>query len=380
MNKWRMRLTAGASALALSGLGLLASAGAASATAAPGTTGAGSWSFDPGDGSNAIQLPSTSTSTTTSAAYQAQVQQPINADGSSVFSAKSRTIPVKYKVQKATTTRTTTTTTDAVYPGVLDSETAWPGSPPASPSYGALVYTPPAGATVADVSNLAADFTWQTGENHGGSMRWEINTPDGNIMIYYGDLNTSFQSGTDGSGVNMMLAADARFEASQLGHSSPPYDMLANILAAPAPGGGTIAGEPVNWINLTVDGGWGSPQKVQLSGVQETVKGVTSTYTPGTILGGSSTSSTTSPWVSTNSDPAWVYLYKTSGATPAQVVDENLVNTQGDTGGQFRAVDGMYMYNFPVSNLPDPSATYKIGISFHSDGSDPVGLVQFGTK
>ena len=73
-------------------------------------------------------------------------------------------------------------------------------------------------------------------------------------------------------------------------------------------------------------------------------------------------------------------LYKTSGATPSQVVDENLVDTQGDSGGQYRVVDGMYMYNFPVSNLPDPTATYKIGISFHSDGSSPVGVVQFGTK
>ena len=57
-------------------------------------------------------------------------------------------------------------------------------------------------------------------------------------------------------------------------------------------------------------------------------------YTPGTIPGGASTTSTTSPWVSTNSDPAWVSLYKTSGATPSQVVDENLVDTQGDSGGQ----------------------------------------------
>jgi hypothetical protein len=59
--------------------------------ATPGTQGPGSCYFDQGDGNNAIQLPQTGTSTNTSTNYQAQVQQPINADGSSVFSAKSGT-------------------------------------------------------------------------------------------------------------------------------------------------------------------------------------------------------------------------------------------------------------------------------------------------
>jgi hypothetical protein len=38
------------------------------------------------------------------------------------------------------------------------------------------------------------------------------------------------------------------------------------------------------------------------------------------------------------------------------------------------------MYNVPVSNLPDPTATYQVGISFNSNGSSPVGVVQFGLK
>jgi hypothetical protein len=39
------------------------------------------------------------------------------------------------------------------------------------------------------------------------------------------------------------------------------------------------------------------------------------------------------------------------------------------------------MYNLPVStNLLDPSATYQVGISFNQDGSNPVGVVNFGTK
>jgi hypothetical protein len=39
------------------------------------------------------------------------------------------------------------------------------------------------------------------------------------------------------------------------------------------------------------------------------------------------------------------------------------------------------MYNFPVSNLRDPNASYKIGISPNSDGSAPIDTpVLFGTK
>lgn len=41
----------------------------------------------------------------------------------------------------------------------------------------------------------------------------------------------------------------------------------------------------------------------------------------------------------------------------------------------------MYMYNLPVSQLPDLSATYQVGISFNPDGSSPVpATVLFGLK
>jgi hypothetical protein len=235
-------------------------------------TGACTWYFDQGDGNNAIQLPQTSTSTTTSTDYQAQVQQPINADGSSVFSAKRRTIPIKYKVQKQTVTTTTTTAT--VYPGVLDSENGL--SYPAKGAYGALVWSPPSGSglTVSDLTSLVAHYTWSAGADHGGSMRWEINTPDGNIQVYFGDPDS--------------------YEASQLGHS-PMYDTLANVLAATVPSGITIGNERVNWLNLTVDAGWGGPQKVTPQDVTIGTKLGTSTYTPGSAPGSTSTSSVAGP-------------------------------------------------------------------------------------
>jgi hypothetical protein len=63
-------------------------------------------------------------------------------------------------------------------------------------------------------------------------------------------------------------------------------------------------------------------------------------------------------------------------------VDEgDLISTQGDTGGKYRQIDGKYMYNLPVSNLTDKSATYQVGVSFSSDGSSPVpNTVNFGLK
>jgi hypothetical protein len=373
------------SALVLSGFGLMsAGAIAASASPQPGTTGPGSWSFDPGDGSNAIQLPATSTSSSTSTAYQAQVQQPINSDGSSVFSAKSRTIPVKYKVQSQSVTTTTTTTTAAVYPDILLSDSdAWafskcPGG--VGPScYGALSFTPPAGTKLSDITNLEATFQWLSGHNAGGSMRWSIVTSMGTFYVYYGDESTSFQTGQGGSGINMTTPiVGARVETPELGPGV--YVTWSDLIHGT---GGVATGDPsatVSQIDLVVDAGYTGTQRVQLSDVQITDNGATSEYVPGTIAGSTSTSTTSTPWVNDTTDPAWVYLNEVNGATPGQAVDENLVDTQGDNGGQYRVVDGMYMYNFPVSNLKDPTATYQIGISFHSDGSSPVGVVPFGTK
>jgi hypothetical protein len=354
--------------LALSGLVM---AGAASAST-PGTTGPGSWSFDPGNGSNAIQVPTTlAPVTSTSTAYQAQVQQPINADGSSVFNHKSSTIPVQFKVQKQTVTTTKTTTTDGVYPDTLKSDGTVP--------YNNVVLTPPPGTTVSQISNLTADFTWQAGNNQQGSLRWSIGTPDGNVFVYYGDLSSTFQTGNGGSGENMMTTGEARYEGNGSFVGMPEYDTLADLLNRPAPAG-TIGNEPVSFIALVVDSGTG--QTVKLSDVQITDNAGTSEYVPGTVPGSTTTSTTTGPLVTDNSAPAWISITKTSGATPAGAIDEStLTSTQGDSGGQYRQVDSKYMYNLPVNDLPDPSATYTVGVSFHSDGSSPVpNTVKFGLK
>jgi hypothetical protein len=348
-------LTAVTAAGGLAAFGLM-TAGAASAASSPGTTGSGSWSFDPGTGHNAITQGGTTT------VHRASVLQPINADGSSVFNHKSSTIPVQFQVQSDTQT------TPSVYPGLLESS--------ASVLYGNLQYTPSGSPTVADISNLEADFTWLSAQqDEGGSLRWQIDTPIGNMNLYYGD-NPSFQTDLNGTdtGVNMvsLASSSARVDSSGMtGGSYGPNTWTSTVAQ--------FGNEPVNSVALIVDSGaWeGNTQQVQLVDANVTIGTNTSSYTPGTV---GSTSDT--GWVNDNSASAWISLSKTSGATPAGAIDETtLTSTQGDTGGQFRQVDGKYIYNLPVSNLPDSTATYSVGVSFQSDGSSPVPVIaHFGLR
>jgi hypothetical protein len=317
----------------------LMSGGAASA----GTYTSGDWT---------LQAPGSTT-------YAAQVLQPINSDGSSVFNHKSSTIPVQYKV-----TQTQSFAFESVVSG--DSNV----TPGADTGYSLASYTMPAGVTVGDLTSLVANFTWAYGANHSGGFRWQVGTPDGNIMVDYGDANTSLQTGTAGSGDNMIGSSgpgtENRCESGEVGGTlyTPWSYVVSNF--------GSLA---VNNVVLVVDGGWGGPngpsdQVLNLTDATVSYNGVSSTFTmPGSVT------------TQSNASPAWIYLYKVAGATPAAQIDEQLItSTQRDSGGQFRQVDSKYIYNLPVSNLPDPTAKYQVGISFNSDGSAPAGVVGFGLK
>jgi hypothetical protein len=153
-----------------------------------------------------------------------------------------------------------------------------------------------------------------------------------------------------------------RVDTSQLAGGSF-YDTWAHAL--------TLAGsQPVQDAALVLDGGWSNPtgQVVNLS--------------TATVDGDSFTMPTATSGVVDNSAPAWISVTKFNGATPIGPIDEStLTSTQGDVGGQFRQVDSMYMYNLPVNDLTDKTATYQVGVSFHSDGSSPVAnTVTFGLK
>jgi hypothetical protein len=327
---------AAAGGLALSGL---LTAGAASA----GTYTSGSWT---------LQAPSTDN-------ISAQVLQPINSDGSSVFSNKNRTIPVQYKV---------TDTQSFMFESLYKARYGNPDGIPYSAdngSFSAASYTPPAGTTVSQISSLIADYSWQAGTDHGGALRWSISTSDGNsIFVYYGDgPNFTSESAGNGTGINLLSLSDQRVDTTQYGGAF--YDTWAHASSA-----GFLGNDTVTSVSLVLDAGWGGDQVLNLTDANVTVNGTSSTFTmPGPVT------------TQTNAAPMWLYLYKNSSATPAAQIDEALLtSTQGDSGGQFRQVDGKYIYNLPVSNLPDKSATFQVSISPNSDGSNPAGVVQFGLK
>jgi hypothetical protein len=369
-------LTAATAAGGLALLGLV-TAGAASA-GTPGTTGPGIWSFDPGDGSNAIST-TYNTVTSTSTAYQAQIQQPINPNGTSVWPAKKGVIPVQFYLQQATDTKTTKTPT-TVYPDTLTSD----GSPyPGLNSYGALFWTPPIGSnlTVGGLTNLTAYFNWLAGTNQAGSMRWTINTPDGNVFVYYGDpMNT----GTADSGVNMITHGGNRVEISQLNPAhSPLYDTWTSVLADSATSGTQVANEPVNWVQLVIDSGTSTaPEKVQLSDVQITDNQGTSEYVPGTVTGTPITTDSFGPWANTTSPAMYIDIAKGTSADPG-TVDEATYTGVGDTSGQFAVVDGKYKYN--LSNNLSPG-TYNVFMTPDTDANripvtnSPTGAATFVLK
>jgi hypothetical protein len=366
-----------AGGLALFGL---ISAGAASAGTA-GTTGPGSWSFDPGDGSNTIST-TYNTSTSTSTAYQAQIQQPINPNGSSVWPTKKGVIPVQFYLQQATDTKTTKTPT-TVYPDTLTSD----GTPyPGLNSYSALFWTPPSGSglTVGGLTNLTAYFRWLEGQNQAGSMRWTINTPDGNVYVYYGEpFNTG--AGTVDSGVNMITdpTNTSRVEAQSPLPASPQYDTWNNVMPRPVAGVGSIASEPVNWVQLVIDSGTSTaPEQVQLSDVQITAGGNTSEYVPGTVTGTPVTTDSFGPWANTTSPAMYIDIAKGTSADPG-TVDETTYTGVGDTSGQFAVVDGKYKYNLS-NNLS--TGTYNVFMTPNTDANripvtnSPTGAATFVLK
>jgi hypothetical protein len=337
----RKTITRGALATAvLGGTGLalvLAGAGTANAASLGGT-----WSRD---------LPCTTTQSThvndpvinAGHQYAAQVQQPINPDNTSVWPAKRGVIPVQFKVTDTlvTTTSTTTDTTSTEH-GAFESingaadHTGW--------SY--LGFVPSAPLTVGQITNLSADFTWQTGDNHGGGLRWALNTPSGQIEVYYGDASNSLQGSTDGSGANLLATGENRVEASQLGKPLPLYDTWANVKSL-------YGNLQVTSVALLVDGGWGGTQVLDVSSL--TVNDNTNVDPLADVTSTTSSTVVSNPVpgtpVQTNTPAATLKLDRIDATGALGAIDESLTSAQGDSGGHFRQVDGKYIYNLDAAGL-----------------------------
>jgi hypothetical protein len=286
--------------------------------------------------------------------YKAQVQQPINPDGTSTWPAKRGVIPVQFKLTKSDTvqrkTDTTTTTTVTKVPSFKsigsDSES--------HNDWAALTHVPPSGTTVASLTDIRSDFDWLNGStNHTGSLRWVISTPAGNIDAYYGSLPNFTDNGGPGSGDNLIAQTDARFD--------PPggeWVKTWNDIV------GTYGTQPVLSVYLVVDAG---DQELDLHGatVNGSHKGVLDSYTGGhdtveawspgqpdvvTVPGTWETIST-SAGVQTNAVPAKIVVIKSPNDPTPIDVSEPLSSAQGDTSGYFRQIDGKYMYNLKAETL-----------------------------
>jgi hypothetical protein len=324
--------------------------------------------------------------------YKAQIQQPINPDGTSTWPAKRGVIPVQFKLTKSDKTEQRTVTqnetrnrTDYQKRTVTSTHVESTKTPsfqsvsgPNDTAYSVLgLYDNiPAGTTVADITKLQSDFSWQNGSSsHGGSLRWDIGTSQGDIHVYYGDADPGHQwTGGSGSGVNLMDATDDRFD--------PPggvfYSTKQQILT-------DLGSLPVNNVSMVVDSCWdGGDQKafinsatVGIDGVDHVVSNplsgrvqpatdssVNGAWVPapeltsytnwvnnGNPTTGDWTTVSTSNAVQTNDIPAKIRVEKLNGdPTPADVM-EDLSSAQGDTTNFFRQIDGKYMYNLKAETL-----------------------------
>jgi hypothetical protein len=102
----------------------------------------------------------------------------------------------------------------------------------------------------------------------------------------------------------------------------------------------------VGSVALTIDGGWGGDQEIDLSSatVNGSTVGIqnsyTSTETLSEVVG-----------ATTNEPVAFIQVEKLrTDPTQADVI-EPLSSAQGDVTGQFRQVDGKYIYNLKAETL-----------------------------
>jgi hypothetical protein len=268
--------------------------------------------------------------------YTAQVQQPINPDGSSVWPAKRGVIPVQFKL---------TDTSSYKFESLLAAQTTGTS---ASGAYSALSFTPSDGTTVSGLNDLTATYAFTTGTNHGGSLRWSINTSAGTVFVYYGDY-PSYTNNTL-SGQNILGDPTyLRVDTSQVGGTF--YDTWTHAL--------TLVGSlPVNYVALVLDSGWGGDQIVNLTSASVNGNGFTF---PGATT------------VQTNAPAAQMDLVRTAGTGTIGSVDESLLTSvQGDAGGNFRQVDGKYIYNLDVSSLG--TGTYNVYLKINGADVQSPGV------
>ncbi len=116
-------------------------------------------------------------------------------------------------------------------------------------NFGSIVLAMPAGTKVSDIDTLSAEFNVTDDDCGGGSPRFTLVTPSGNVFVHFGPApsftgcaqNTWLATG------NLVADPDARVDAGQVGGSaSMTYAAMLGVA-------GSLA---VTHVRLDVDGGW----------------------------------------------------------------------------------------------------------------------------
>lgn len=276
-----------------------------------------------------------------STTYQATVQQPINADGSSNWPAKSKGgIPLMFKLSSGL--------------GPLVFESIYSDTSTAN-DYSYLSFTPSAATTFNDITNLAANYTFTLGNCHGGSLRWSVRTsPTQSVFIYYGDIPNFTDCTTNSqTGTNMIGLSDLRYDTSQyIGGTF--YDSYAHAQ--------TLVGTtPIVRASLVLDSGWGGDQRLTLGSA--TVNDNTFAPQPSAFA------------ATCDLPPATLKVTKTSGAGSGDV-NETTVVQNFDSGNAFRVVDCKYQYVLAIPSLSGAGG-YKAEIQI---AGNTVGTAMFDLK
>jgi hypothetical protein len=273
--------------------------------------------------------------------YKTDVQQPINADGSSRFKFNNHSvIPVKFRLSTGR--------------GPLIFHSIWSDQPPKSDpeftDYSYVSFDPSTDLTFSQITSLTASYQFTDGDCGGGSLRWEIDTPNGNLFIYYGDApNFSNCPGSTWSGVNMVgssVNGDLRYDTSQF-QGGTFYDTYEHAKAL-------LGSTPIDDVALVLDSGWVSDQRVTLTSAA--VNGNQFTPLPQTSL---------SPTCVRTRPDATIEVTKLTGTT-TQPVNEPVSIQPKDDNLHFRKVDCKYMYNLATSSL-DGIGHYEVDVVIDGD-------------
>ena len=295
--------------------------------------------------------------------YQAAVQQPINTANTSNWSSKSKgAIPVMFKLSSKAG--------PAVFESIFSDNPA--GGPANTANDYAYASFSPDELTFSQIDTLKADYQFTLGNCHGGSLRWEIGTEEGNVFVYYGDGPNFTDCKTNNqSDINMVGFSDLRWDTSQVGGTF--YDTHANAVAL-------IGNENVNYAALIVDSGWQhQPTTPGDADQRATVSNITvndSVYQ--WDAGGSGDFAATC-----DLPDATIKVLKGDPVVDGNINEEPVQASLADDGNAFRVVDCKYQYILSIPSL-DGKGTYQVQIRI--DGGNvptpgsPGGKVKFDIK